>query len=103
MAQGVDTYLFGSTFLTVGLSSVAAFEPPAHCLGVYVAHASGGTIACFTTGLSQLYSANLLQLGTRNIELTGPVRFFMAASGATSIVSVGIKFSGGISYPIAGS
>lgn len=99
-----NTYLLGSTVMTVGLSGAVAFIPPSGCNGGFFKINAGGGTLYLASSFSQAPGASLYPVGaTEVISFEGPARFFLAAAGATMSVSVGLKYSSpGMSGKIAG-
>lgn len=88
--------------VAVGLSAAMAFQPPANCNGVWFKQFSGSSLF-LGMGLSQTPGATMYMLGTSEVvTASGPARFFLYATGATSLVSVGLSFSRGMSSVVTG-
>lgn len=91
-----DSYGLGSTLMAVGLSAAAVFLPGPYVNGIWFKYASGGSLF-LGSGLSQTPGATMMNIGSEIISAGGPARFYLYASGATSIAAVGVSYSRGMS------
>jgi hypothetical protein len=91
----------GMTTMSVGLSAMVAFTPPERMVsGQFKILAGGGTLGIANTS-SGAGSANSYLVGASEIvELNGPAKFFLGATGATMTVGVMIRYSSGLSGTI---
>lgn len=94
-----DSYGLGSTVVAVGLSAPMQFMPGQNVNGVWFKYQSGGSLF-LGQGLSQTPGATMMLIGTEIISAAGPARFFLYATGATALVSIGVSYSRGMSSPI---
>lgn len=101
-----DSYIMGCTLAVVGLSSITAVNPGAGVNGGFFKILSGAGSLAIAPGLSSpgSWGATLYPVGaTEIVSFSGPARFYLAASAATMIVSIGLSYSSqGISSPIVG-
>ena len=100
-----DSYVLGSTLAVVGLSSILQVSPGAKVNGGFFKILSGAGSLAIAPGLSSpgFWGATLYPVGANEIvTFSGPARFYLAASAATMIVSIGLSYNQGISSPIAG-
>ena len=88
----------GATRMIVGLSQLVPFNTPAYCYGVVVKNitpgsagtlelcqaALTGTSSAANVGWSQGYPLAI----NESVAAAGPVRFYMAAMGATATVAI---------------
>jgi len=104
-SQYTNSYVLGATIGVVGLSSILQVNPPLGANGGFFKILSGGSLA-IAPGLSSpgFWGATLYPVGANEIiSFNGPARFFLAASSATTIVSIAYSYSSpGLSSPIAG-
>ena len=101
-----ESFSFGSTLAVIGLSAPAVVVPPPHCVGGWIQQNSlaAGTL-WLGQGLSQIPGGTgMMFLNTTQnpLEFYGPAKFYLYATGATISVGLGLKFSEGVSYPLAG-
>ena len=91
------TYGLGVTQLAVPTGTTGVMViPPAYCNGVELGWYSGGSLS-ITNQWSQGASAGWV-LGTTERKLyDGPVKFFLNATGATSVAQIIFKMSSGYS------
>lgn len=103
MSSDLPTYGMGATSIAVGLSATVRVLPPSGCNGGFfkIAVGSGGTLALVNgisstvAGLSGPLTAGYILGGGEAISMSGPAAFYLAAAGATAMVSCVFTYSQG--------
>lgn len=85
-------YSVGATNVTVPNNGTYEFKPPRDLAGLFINYVGGATLALvgatgMTTGQGVLLNASEIT------PINGPANFFLAASGATATVAIGLLFS----------
>ncbi len=96
-------YALGATQVTIpagGGDANVLVSPPAYCNYVRLAYQSGGSLSIVSNGLSGSPGASGalgFVLSTTEIPIDGPARFYLAATGSTSVAKIVWGFSSGFS------
>lgn len=95
-------YGLGATIIVIGLSATATVDLSATANvigGFFKIQAGAGTLA-IVQGASAISTAGYLVGATEVVELQGPAKFFLAATGATMSVGLVPRWSQGLSGAI---
>lgn len=90
MFQGITTY-------AVGLSANLGMSVQPLQVGSYIKINSGAGTLAIVNGQSNITTEGYLVGGTQEVEIPGPLKFWLAATGATMVVAVRTMYSAGLS------